>query len=57
MMDRQKGKFFFECDGCRDVLDTETGDFLRANEDRKSAGWSAKRKDDGEYEHYCPRCQ
>jgi hypothetical protein len=57
MRDRQKGKLYYECDGCHDVLETDTGDVARAEEDRKATGWSAHKKDDGDWEHHCPKCQ
>jgi hypothetical protein len=27
MLDRQQGKIIFECDSCKEVLETETRDF------------------------------
>jgi hypothetical protein len=54
-MDRQAGKFEFECDGCSNVLATGTGDFTAAKELHDAEGWRV-RQIAGEWEHFCPRC-
>jgi hypothetical protein len=56
MMDRQGGKFVFECDGCTEVLETNTGNFATAKELLDAECWRARRVKD-EYEHYCPKCK
>jgi hypothetical protein len=58
MMDRQKGKWLFECNGCGEILDTDTGNFKLAQDARRDEGWSARQKprSDDEWEHFCPKC-
>jgi len=55
MLDRQHGKFVFECDGCDEVLETDTGDFNEAREAMNLAGWQA-RKWGTVWIHSCPEC-
>lgn len=60
MLDRQHGKILFECDGCGEVLQTDTGDFTAALALMKSDGWSNRRLGRGEvadWNHYCPKCK
>lgn len=59
MMDRQKGKLVFECDGCGDVFTTTTGDFELAQALRSEEGWVARRAPDelNKWEHFCPKCK
>ena len=69
MLDRQKGNIIFKCDGCDEVLDTETSNFdaavnLLNREDWRSkkvirSAASSSRPDDkkDEWNHYCSRCK
>jgi hypothetical protein len=55
MMTRIHGRINFECDGCGEVLDTETSDFASALICARSEMWeSSKIKD--VWNHYCSRC-
>lgn len=56
MMDTQKGKILFECDGCGEVLETKRSDIDAANQVRKDQGWVA-RPEGSEWKHYCPGCK
>jgi len=56
MLDRQKGNIIFECDGCADVLETETGDFDSAMNLFRREGWKA-RKIGEDWMHLCRKCQ
>lgn len=55
-IEKQKGKFWFECDGCADILETDERDFQTALDVLKSEGWRAIKGKDGEFEHKCSRC-
>ena len=55
MLDRQHGKFQFECDGCGDVLATDERDFAEARAAFTNAGWLA-RKWGQDWIHSCPEC-
>lgn len=59
MMDVQKGKVSFECDGCAEVLETNVAEFGAAQAVRKAEGWSARPPEapKGSWEHFCPKCQ
>jgi hypothetical protein len=56
MLDRQKGNIIFKCDGCADVLETETGDFDSAMNLFRREGWKA-RKIGEDWMHLCRKCQ
>jgi hypothetical protein len=55
MMDKQTSKFVFECDGCTEVLETNTSSFASAKELLDAEGWHARKVND-EWEHFCSRC-
>lgn len=55
MLDRQHDKISFECDGCDEVLETNTSDFNEAREAMNLAGWRA-RKWGKDWVHSCPDC-
>ena len=55
MMQKQKGKYVFECDGCNDTNDTDKNDFYEAREKLKDDEWKVV-FDDGTWYHYCPSC-
>lgn len=64
MLDRQKGKLFFECDGCGEVLETEQSIMDDARRVFQDNGWSAQavegRGRQGattDWKHYCPDCK
>lgn len=52
--DRIKGKVAFFCDlpGCREDLETESGDFMAAKDEAKEEGWQFRNRD-GEWKHFC----
>lgn len=55
MMTRTHGKIQFECEGCSEVLDTDTPDFDEARETMKQENWRAYKF--GEvWNHSCPEC-
>lgn len=56
MIDIQRGKFLYECDGCEEVLETRESDFAMAREKFKEEEWAA-RLVKGKWEHYCKRCK
>ena len=56
MMDKQKGKYVFECDGCGDVFESNTDDFDLAQLKRGEAGWIAFKEKD-EWKHKCVSCR
>ena len=56
MLDRQHGKYVFECDSCKAVLETETGDFDDAQATRKREQWKAEKVGDV-WIHACPDCE
>jgi hypothetical protein len=56
MMDKQKGKYVFECDTCGAVFETGTSDFDLAQLKRQEEGWKAYRIGD-EWEHHCVDCR
>lgn len=57
MIDRQKGKYVFECDGCYASLNTEERDFQTALDVMRNEGWRSTRDGpDEQWKHYCPRC-
>jgi hypothetical protein len=55
MLDRQHGNIVFECDGCGDILDTETSNFNAARNMLKRDGWRAI-KIGTDWQHYCTGC-
>jgi hypothetical protein len=59
MIDRQKGKFVVECDGCGDTLETDTTQFRAALDKLKEEDWVSRPKanTDNEFEHFCPGCK
>jgi hypothetical protein len=56
MLDRQKGKIIFECDGCLETLETDTGYFEEALTILRREGWWATPVEGGDWEHKCPEC-
>ncbi len=56
MLDRQKGGIVFECDGCNEVLETETSNFDAAVNMLNREDWRSKKVGNG-WEHYCFRCR
>lgn len=56
VLDRQHGDVVFECDGCGEVLETDTADFGSALNMLKREGWRA-RKFDNVWQHYCGACE
>jgi hypothetical protein len=60
MMDRGKGGLIsFECEGCGEVLDTNTKDFEVANGIRQREGWQAKSFSGSVgtvWSHFCKDC-
>lgn len=56
MLTRLYGKISFECDGCCEVLDTNTKEFDEALERLRSEDWKC-RKNGKEWSHYCPGCK
>lgn len=55
MITRIHGKINFECDGCGEVLDTETRDFEEARQSMRSEMWDSQKEGDV-WCHYCSRC-
>lgn len=55
MIHRIKGTIHFECDTCREGLDTETHDFEEAREKLKAEGWRTD-KDGDLWTHKCKEC-
>lgn len=55
MLDRQKGNIVFECDGCGEVLETETANFDAARNMMKREGWRAECVKNI-WSHYCSGC-
>jgi hypothetical protein len=55
MMDKQKGDFIFECDGCSAVLETDQADFGVAIKMLKRNGWKARKTGDV-WSHSCESC-
>jgi Fe2+ or Zn2+ uptake regulation protein len=56
MLDRQKGNFIFECEGCGSILETNTGDWDSALNVLRRNKWKA-RIYGGEWHHECSECQ
>jgi hypothetical protein len=56
VLDRQRGRIVFECDGCTDTLETGEADFEAARTELRSAGWIA-RSEAGVWCHYCEDCK
>ena len=56
MMTRIHGKIQFECEGCDEVLDTDTGDWDEAHEVFKQENWKSYKVGDIWY-HNCAECQ
>lgn len=56
MMDRQRGDVIFECDGCGEVLDSETGNFEAAVNLLRRSGWKFFKEGDV-WIHRCPDCK
>jgi len=56
-MDKQKGDFVFECDGCGETLVTHTSNFDAARNMLRLAGWQPRKNTTTqEWEHYCSSC-
>jgi hypothetical protein len=55
MLARIHGKINFECDGCAEVLDTETKDFDEAMRVLRGEMWDSQ-KIGADWAHYCSRC-
>ena len=47
----------FQCDGCGTSLDTEKRDFAAARNVTAAQGWKTKLKDNGQWQHFCPKCK
>ena len=56
MLDRQKGDICFECDGCAEILDTQTSNFDAALNRMRREGWKAMKTGE-DWFHYCQRCK
>lgn len=58
MITREKGtkNIVFNCDGCSEVEDTETDDFMDALSIVKKAGWRIQKDVGNEWIHWCPIC-
>jgi len=56
MLDRQKGNVVFECDGCDEVLETETSNFDAAVNMLNQEDWRSRKVGDT-WEHYCLKCK
>ena len=56
MLDRQKGDVVFECDGCAEIFDTQTGSFEAALNRMRREGWRAFKTGE-DWFHYCSRCK
>jgi hypothetical protein len=58
MLDKQKGDYVVECNGCGAVLETHTSNFSAAVNLLRREGWkSHKRDDDEDWKHFCKSCQ
>lgn len=58
MLDRQKGDYIFQCDGCYAVLETNTSNFTAAINLLRREGWKSHLRDgDEDWKHYCKTCQ
>lgn len=59
MMDRQKGQYVLECNGCSDTLETNKGSFHDALAVMRSENWRSvpPRKGHDDWSHYCPTCK
>jgi len=54
-MDRQHGRYVFECDSCDEVLDVHTKDWEEAKATMRRDGWHARLIADV-WLHGCPNC-
>jgi hypothetical protein len=54
-IDRQKGNIVFECNGCHEVLETDTANWDTAMNLLHREHWRARKKGD-EWHHYCDKC-
>lgn len=61
MIDRQYGKFVFECETCHTVLNTDTANFSEALQKMQDEGWAnvghQKIGMKPTYTHLCPQCR
>jgi hypothetical protein len=55
MLDRQRGKYIFECDSCGEVLETDTTDFNEARRISNDSDWHARKFGD-DWQHGCSSC-
>ncbi len=55
MLTRIHGKISFECDGCAEVLDTDTKDFDDAMGQLRGEMWVSRKKGN-DWSHYCSNC-
>jgi hypothetical protein len=54
---RDHGDIVFECDSCRDTLETRTANFEAARNLLKRAHWQPyRRKDSDDWSHRCHAC-
>ena len=53
---RDRGMVVFQCDECREILETETYEFFVAREEMMRKGWKAE-KFCADWRHICPDCQ
>jgi hypothetical protein len=56
MIDRQNGRIVIECDGCGEVHEGETNDWLEEWRVAKAAGWRTC-KIGSDWIHTCPECE
>lgn len=56
MLTREYGNIVFQCDGCDEVLATNTEDFTVAQEKLRAEGWAARKVGPDEWTHRCPGC-
>jgi Fe2+ or Zn2+ uptake regulation protein len=60
MMTRDHNNIVFECDGCGEVLETETSSFESAQNILHRQHWKARKalgKLSDEWLHFCPDCE
>lgn len=56
-LDRIKGAvaFFCDCGGCETGIETGEREFTAAVQHARDAGWEFRRREGGEWKHYCCR--
>lgn len=55
MLEREHGDIIWQCDGCGELLDTNTADFDAARNMLTRNQWLTKRASDG-WQHFCSDC-